>query len=243
MTPQTTLTPPANARPATTPRRETRAARFARYGVAGEPPLVDELAGDDTTLIEELFARAAGACCLPPLAVREVIENLVHAEFEGACVSVLDAGAALRVSDCGPGIADKDRAMEPGFSTACERQRAVVRGVGSGLPVAAHAMHAAGGDLALEDNLRGGTVVTLSSPLTAPAPAANELTERARQVMAVLVEIGPATPAGIAAELAMDLAPCGRELVLLEHRSLVERHADGTRALTDAGTALLATLF
>lgn len=218
--------------------------RFAQYGADGEPPAVAEVAGDEASLIEELFARAAHACDLPPLAVREVIENLVHADFEGACVSVFDGGASLRVSDCGPGIADKDRALQPGFSTACDRVRSIVRGVGSGLPVALSAMEAGGGTFELTDNLRGGTVVTLSVPDRAHArTAATELSQEARQLMALLVEMAPAAVTELARELAIPLGECGRELVLLEHRGLVVRGDDGLRSLSPGGTELLATLF
>ena len=244
MTPPTALTAPRNAHPATQ-RRDVRRARFAVDAGAFDPPVVDDVTGDDADVIEALFARAAEACALPPLAVREVIENLVHADFEGACVSAFDGGTRLRVSDCGPGIADKARAMEPGFSTACERARGVVRGVGSGLPVASAVMAAAGGTLEIDDNLRGGTVVTLSSQgaaeshRTADAP----LSENARRLLALLVELAPAAPAALAKELGLPLADCGRELVLLEHRDLVARGAAGERSLTPAGVDLLATLF
>ena len=123
MPPISTLTAPSStARTASAP-RDVRAVRFAHYGAPGEPPSVSDIAGDDASVIEDLYVRTADACVLPPLAVREIIENLVHADFEGACVSVFDGGASLRVSDCGPGIADKDRAVLPGFSTACERVR------------------------------------------------------------------------------------------------------------------------
>ncbi len=243
MPPITTLTAPVNTRTASA-RRDVRAVRFAHYGTAGEPPAVAEVAGDEASLIEELFTRAADACTVPPLAVREVIENLVHADFEGACVSIFDDGASLRVSDCGPGIADKERALQPGFSTACERVRSVVRGVGSGLPVAASAMQATGGTFELTDNLRGGTVVTLSVPGCAhPRATTLELTEVARQLMALLLEMAPAAPTALARELAIPLGECGRELVLLEHRGLVVRSEDGARSLSASGTELLNTLF
>lgn len=248
MPPLSTLTAPANTRTATA-RRDLRAVRFAHYGAAGEPPSVAEIAGDDASVIEDLFVRATDLCVLPPLAVREIIENLVHADFEDACVSVFDGGASLRVSDCGPGVADKDRAVQPGYSTACERVRSVVRGVGSGLPLAVGAMEANGGTFEMTDNLRGGTVVTMSvadvsaTPDVSAAPAPLELSDRARQILALLVEMAPAAPTALARELEIALGECGRELVLLEHRGLVVRACDGTRTLSGAGTDLLTTLF
>lgn len=243
MPPITTLPAPVNTRTASA-RRDVRAARFAHYDTPGEPPAVAEVTGDEASLIEDLFALAADACTVPPLAVREVIENLVHAEFEGACVSIFDGGASLRVSDCGPGIADKDRALQPGFSTACERVRSVVRGVGSGLPIAASAMEATGGTFELTDNLRGGTVVTLSVPEQAhPRAATVEISEMARHLMALLLEMAPAAPTVLARELAIPLGECGRELVLLEHRGMVVRAEAGLRSLSASGTELLNTLF
>lgn len=243
MTPPTTLIPPPNARPAPS-RRDVREVMLARYGGPDEPPTVDTVTGDDATLIEELYCRTASASHVPPIAVREVIENLIHADFHGATVSVFDGGARVRVADCGPGIDDKERALQPGFSTACERARSVVRGVGSGLGVAAGAMAAVGGTIAIEDNLRGGTVVTLHAPGDgAERPSNVELSEQARRILALLVEMAPAAPSSLAKELHIALGECGRELVVLEHRGLVARADDGARGLTPAGTELIATLF
>lgn len=215
------------------------------YGTPSEPPLVEDLAGEPGVVIEALFARTAGACSLPPVAVREIVENLVHADFHGACVSVLDGGATVRVSDQGPGIDDKSRALRPGFSTADARVREIVRGVGSGFPVATAAMHEVGGALAVDDNLRGGTVVTLTAPGSgASTPARpSELGEVARRALAVLVEVGASTPEALAAELDFSLPICGRELVLLESRGLVSRADDGTYRLTADGERVVSTLF
>lgn len=241
MTSATTLIAPLNTRPSP-PRREPRA-RFAWWPSPEEPPSVEEVAGDDAALVERLFTLAAAASFVPPLAVREAVENLVHAEFRGACVTVDHGGARLRVSDRGPGIADKARAVEPGYSTACDRVRAIARGVGSGLPIIATTMTAHGGTMDLDDNLRGGTVLTLSLPHDgAPLPPA-EPSEQARLIMALLVEMAPADPHMIATELAIPVGACGRDLVMLEHRGLVSRAADGARSLTAQGADLVATLF
>ena len=241
MTSSPTLIAPLNTRPAP-PRREPRA-RFARWSSPTEPPSVEDVAGDDASLVERLFTLTAASCLVPPLAVREAIENLVHAEFRGACVTVDQGGARLRVSDCGPGIADKTRAVEPGYSTACDRVRAIARGVGSGLPIIAATMEAHGGTMQLGDNLRGGTVLTLTLPDEgAPFPAP-ELSEQARHILALLVELAPVDPEALASELAIPVGTCGRELVILEHRGLVGRAADGARSLTAQGANLLAALF
>ena len=73
---------------------------------------------------------------VPEAAVREVIENLLHASYKGVVISVLDGGRTVRVSDKGPGIEDKDRAMEFGFSGATPEALRDIRGIGAGLGIA-----------------------------------------------------------------------------------------------------------
>jgi anti-sigma regulatory factor (Ser/Thr protein kinase) len=239
-----TPAPPRRREPAS----EGPSARFAVYPEHGEPPEVERLSEvDPASLVEVTFTRAAAAARVPAVALREVVENLVHAQFAGALVSVLDRGWTVRVSDRGPGIPDPARAMLPGFTTADADARRVIRGVGCGLPLVARLMADAGGSLHLEENLRGGTVVTLAGPVPAQSPQAGPRvpppSETARRLLALLVELAPAAPQRLAAELDLPLAECGRELVLLEHRGLVARAATGERTLAESGSALLATLF
>jgi hypothetical protein len=115
--------------------------------------------------------------------------------------------------------------------------------VGCGLPLAADLIAAEGGRLELADNLGGGTVATLAAPGETRPPAPPALSESARALLALLLELGPATCAGLACELRISPGECGRELALLEHRGLVSRDEDGGRALTEPGTALVETLF
>ncbi len=220
-----------------------RCVRFARYAAPDEPPVVDEFSDEASTLIDRLFMRVADCSSVPAIAAREIIENLVHADFKEACISVLDGGATVRVSDCGPGIADKERAVEVGFSTATEEHRRIVRGVGSGFPVTVGAMRAVGGSVEIDDNLANGTVVTLRAPVGPTVPTGHELSEHARGLLALLVELGPSDVHRLARELGVPRALAGRELVFLEHRGYVDRAADGTRDITETGTTLLTTLF
>jgi hypothetical protein len=221
-------------------------ARLAVYGAPGEPPAVEELAeADPAVLVERLCDAVADRSPLPAPAVREVVENLVHAGFRDALVSVLDGGAVVRVSDHGPGIPDPARALAPGFSGAGPVEREVVRGVGCGLPLARDLMVSAGGRLEVAENLGGGAAVTLWAP-PPPAPAAAgepACSGAAREMLALLLEVGAATPETLARELGRSRAECGRELALLQHRALVAREPGGARRLTDAGAALVATLF
>jgi hypothetical protein len=175
--------------------------------------------------------------------VREIVENLVHAGFRDAVVSVLDAGHTVRVSDHGPGIPDPERALQPGFSGAGHEARAIVRGVGGGLPLADALMREAGGSLEIADNLAGGAAVTLAGPRPEGVPLEPVCSETARVILALLLEVGAATPSRLADELGRSRSECGRELTLLQHRGLVAREPGGGRRLTEPGAALVATLF
>lgn len=234
----TTATAPVRALPEPAVR-----ARLAVYGAAG-PPLVEELAAADAVaLIEALCDAVSDRSPIPAPAVREIVENLVHAGFRDAVVSVLDGGHTVRVSDHGPGVGDPARALQPGFSAAGPEARAIVRGVGGGLPLAREMMEAGGGTLDIADNLGGGAAVTLALP-PPEGPASDPVpTEAAREILALLLEVATATPAELARELGRGRSECGRELTLLQHRGLVAREPAGPRRLTDAGAALVATLF
>ena len=238
-----TLTPPPAAAPsrlAVPPR-----ARLATWSAPSLPPVVEELSDPDAAaLVESVCDAIAERSPLPAPAVREVVENLVHAGFRDAVVSVLDGGRTVRVSDHGPGIADRGRALEPGYTTADDEDRAVILGVGAGLPFAAAAMAELGGRLEIDDNLGGGTTVTLRLPPAEAEPAPEPVCSgAAREILALLLEIGGAPAARLAEELGRSRAECGRELARLEHRGLVRRECGGARALTEAGTRLVATLF
>ncbi|MEQ8833851.1 MAG: ATP-binding protein [Miltoncostaeaceae bacterium] len=218
--------------------------RVAHHACPDAPPaLLQVTHPDPLEVIEEVCALVEERSSVPAPAVREVIENLVHARFADAVVSIADGGATVRVSDHGPGIPDPQRALLPGFTSAGPSERAVVRGVGGGLPLAARLMEAVGGALVIEENLGSGAAVTLALPAEPVADQATPLGDTARLVMALLVELGRADAGRVAHELGRDRAECGRELALLQHRGLVVRTADRSHALTDAGTALLATLF
>lgn len=219
-------------------------ARLAVYAAPAEPPVVEELSDTDpVALIERLCDAVADRSPLPAPAVREVVENLVHAGFRDAVVSVLDGGATVRVCDHGPGIADPERALQPGYSGAGPAERAIVRGVGGGLPIAAELMTSVGGTITLAENLGGGAAVTLSVPAPEAPPAEPVCSEAARVILALLLEIGSARPETLAAELGRPRSECGRELALLQHRGLVAREPGGARRLTEAGATLVATLF
>ena len=98
--------------------------RLAIYDSPVAEPQVISLRGDDfQAFVGELAARTYAVSRerggrVPYVVIREIVENLIHAYFRNATVTVLDDGNTIRISDQGPGITDKHRALQPGFSTA-----------------------------------------------------------------------------------------------------------------------------
>ena len=154
--------------------------RIAVYDSRTAPPRIEEVFGDTPhELIERLSARVYQVArdtggAVPYTVIRELTENLVHAGFRDVVVSVLDEGRLVRFSDAGPGIRDVDRALRPGFSTATAEMRRYIKGVGSGLPIAAECMGFEGGSIQIEMNLSGGAVVTAHGPHEKADPPAVE---------------------------------------------------------------------
>lgn len=187
---------------------------------------------------------------VPFTVIKEIVENLIHACFNEVTITILDNGNTIRISDQGPGIKDKDRAVEPGFSTATKEMKRFIKGVGSGLPVARESLSFLGGSIRIEDNLNSGTVVTLSLPTAEndPEESADEkiavakeiagfvkLNKRQRQVLFLVTELGAVGPSVIASELSISLSTAYRDLALLQEIGLVESLANGKRALTASG--------
>ncbi|MBI2200457.1 MAG: histidine kinase [Armatimonadetes bacterium] len=192
------------------------------------------------------FSREQGGR-IPYVVIREVIENLIHAYFEGAVISILDDGNTIRISDQGPGIADREKALLPGFTTATG-----IKGVGSGLPVAREQLEFLGGAIAIDDNLGRGAVITLSvgtapakgaPPSTQAAAAPPELSPRQKKVLLLIAELGSAGPSAIAKELGISQSTAYRELQLVEDLRLVSTKRQGKRTLTEEGVAALGDVF
>lgn len=174
------VSPPAAFIEGEVGRPAATSARIAVYDSPAAAPRIEEVPACETSqYIERLsariyeLAREAGGST-PYTVVREVAENLVHADFCEPVISIMDRGSTIRVSDQGPGIADKARALEPGFTTAHGEMKRYIRGVGSGLPLVKEFLAHSGGSLSIEDNLSGGAVVTLCiQPAQAPRAVAS----------------------------------------------------------------------
>jgi hypothetical protein len=230
------------------------APRIAIYDTLTSPPRVIAVEeGDLPALIASLAEKTYHYCReqggqVPYAVIQELIENLLHAYFRDVVITILDNGQTIRISDHGPGVDDKDRAFQPGFTTATAHQRQIIRGVGSGLPLARESLQFLRGILTVEDNLGGGAVFTIKMPSAAEAPAAVagapeiKLTTRQTKVLVLLMELGSAGPTAIAKELGFSPATVFRELVVLQDMGLIHSLGDGKRALREEGLRLLESI-
>lgn len=232
--------------------------RLAIYDSPLAAPRVISLSGDDfERLIGDLaaqtyhYSRERGGR-VPFIVIREVVENLIHAYFRNAVITILNDGDTIRIADQGPGIRDKARAVLPGFTTATASMRRYIRGVGSGLPVAKEQLAFLGGSIGIEDNLEGGTVVTLALPKTPPQPAAPPasappraptLSSRQKKVLLLIGELGAAGPSVIARDLGISHSTAYRELRQLESEKLLQGKRGGRRTLTEDGILYLGDIF
>ncbi len=98
---------------------------------------------------------------IPYTIIREIIENLIHAEFKEITISIMSEGNHIMVSDQGPGIDDKEKAVLPGYTSATSTMKQYIRGVGSGLPIVKETITFSGGIIDISDNMRQGTVISL----------------------------------------------------------------------------------
>ena len=144
-------------------------ARIAVYDDAAAAPRVVVVEPQDvrsyleeiTATVNKLSHEQGGN--IPFMVIREIVENFIHAYFQAPTITILDGGNTIRFSDQGPGIKEKNLALEYGTSSATEEMKHYIRGVGSGLPYAQQYMEDKGGSLEIEDNISGGTVVTIST--------------------------------------------------------------------------------
>lgn len=125
-----------------------------------EPASVRDYLSSITTTVDKLAKEQGGTISFA--VIREIVENYIHAYFIEPTISILDGGNTIRFSDQGPGIKEKDRALEVGTTSATDEMKKYIRGVGSGLPYVQEYLSLKGGSLTIEDNLHEGTVVTIS---------------------------------------------------------------------------------
>ena len=249
---------PANRAPRAAGNDKAPTVRVAVYDSLASLPRVVELTAEGAREFVDLMANKtyelsqAKGGEIPFTVIREVVENLVHAYFKEAVITILDDGNTIRVSDQGPGIENKSTVFMPGFTTATREMKQVIRGVGSGLPVAREMLEVAGGKITVEDNLGKGAVITLSlerKPAEAPAqeqlaeeptaPANISLTDRQKKILFLVTELGSLGPSKVAQELDASVSSAYRDLVALEGIGLIGPSQNGQRSLTPTGVAYL----
>src|SRR5215218_6781049 len=205
--------------------------RIAVYPGGGTPEITEVSASNPgsatrkfTRIVSEKVREAGGR--VPEESIREVVENLIHAGYQGVVISVLDDGNVVRVSDKGPGVENKSRAMEFGFSGAAPGALGEIRGIGAGLGIARAAAEKVGGTLAIEDNIGGGTVVTISVAVTeekepAPPPPQRRypdgvprmnISERQQKALITVLECGEVGPSTVADRLEISVSTAYRDL-------------------------------
>lgn len=203
---------------------------------------------------------------IPYTIIREVVENLIHADFSEVVISIMTGGNHIMVSDQGPGIEDKDKAVLPGYTSATTAMKKYIRGVGSGLPIVSETITFSGGSIDISDNIRKGTVISLkidtdievqdNKPPESPEPdPANIearlsaelfdkldnqiLSERHKKILFLILELSEAGPSRIAEELGFSLSTAYRELTFLEKNKLLLSASSGKRKLSKKGLKYL----
>ena len=252
-----------------TPRQEADAEISIKVAVypKGREPEVSEVSAASASaagvkfskLVMEKVEESGGH--VPEAALRELVENLIHAEFRGVVISVLEDGNVVRVSDKGPGVQDKDRAFEFGFSGATPQAVREIRGVGAGLGMARAAAEKVGGTVTIEDNIGGGTVATVSASETIQNPDAGErserpapqrkypdavpnmnISERQQKVLITVLECGEVGPSTVAERLEISVSTAYRDLSVLEEHGLVAAADSGKRIITPLGSDLVGAI-
>lgn len=238
------------------------AVRIAVYSRGGHPE-VTEVAAANPRSATAKFTKITmskvreGRGAVPEEAVRELVENLVHASYRGVVISVLENGNTVRISDKGPGVEHKARAMEFGFSGAALEALGDIRGVGAGLGIARAAAERAGGTVRLEDNIGGGTVATISMSADAAGSAQKtdktgapqrrypdgvprmNISERQQKVLITVLECGEVGPSTVADRLEISVSTAYRDLSVLEGHGLVIAEESGKRCISPLGRDLV----
>lgn len=197
---------------------------------------------------------------IPYTIIREVTENFIHASFHEVVISILDSGNTLRFSDQGPGIMKKDKAREPGFTSATQAMRPYIRGVGSGLPIVDEYLGITNGTLLIEDNLEQGAVITISlkphnqeTPLsmssfgraavqetTQSSSVLPKLSDRALKILEMLDHEGPQGVSAIAQYCSIPLSSTHALLKKMEEDGVIHTEENQKRrSITPLGKSLI----
>lgn len=209
-----------------------------------EPADIASYLSEITSLTSKLAHEQGGE--IPFAIIREIVENYIHASFIEPSISIFDHGQTIRFCDQGPGIEDKERALEVGTTSASEDMKRYIRGVGSGLPIVLQYMRDKGGSLSVEDNISQGTIVTISAlpandgaaPTASSAP---EVSERGADILRYLAEHDEVGGVDLVRAYGGSQPTWSRELAALDKKGLTAKTGQ-KRHLTEAGRALAGSL-
>lgn len=184
---------------------------------------------------------------IPYTVIREVSENFIHARFSEIVVSILSSGNTIRFADQGPGIASKDKAQLPGFTSATQEMKPYIRGVGSGLPIVREFLQSSSGRISIEDNLVAGAVVTISmgesqslvrhsqAPQQVSAALVPILTDRQKDLLRLFLREGSLGVTDLNRLTNQPQSTIYVALTKLEEEGLLEKTVGKKRSLTDFG--------
>ena len=214
----------------------TYPARIAVYDDAAAAPRVVVIDPTDVrTYLEEITSEVNHLSheqggSIPFMVIREIVENFVHAYFVAPTISILDGGNTIRFSDQGPGIKEKERALEYGTTSATEEMKQFIRGVGSGLPYVNQYMIDKGGSLTIEDNISSGVIVTISTQ-AAPTQAQTDvpLNDREAMVLDYLSTHEQVGPTDLCRTYGFSAPTWSRELASLVLKGMLEKGAQKYR--------------
>ncbi len=219
-----------------------------------EPAKTQDYIENLTTTVYEQSRLLGGS--IPYSVIREVSENFIHAQFREIVVSILDEGNTIRFADQGPGIREKEKATQPGFSSAIEPMKDYIRGVGSGFPIVKDYLDDRKGSIVIEDNLESGAVVTISLVKKQEKSASKSesqtqptsftphipLSDRERTFLRLMLKEGDLGVTEFNKLTGVAPSSVHNTLRKLEEAGLVEHSLGKKRALTTLGTDVASTL-
>ena len=184
------------------------------------------------------------------MVIRELVENFIHASFIEPTISILDRGNKIRFTDQGPGISDISLAQKVGVTSATTPMKQYIRGVGSGLPIVKQYLEHSGGTLQIENNIKRGTVITISAhkdPGLGTINGRNQesntepnypvLNSKEMQILELAEKLGALGPTELNAYFNTAVSTAYRQLKSLEEKGylIADTEGDKKRLITQKG--------
>ena len=210
-----------------------------------EPTTTNEFIQNLAVCIDEQARRMGGG--ISYTVILEVTENFIHAQFKEIVVSIMDGGNTIRFTDQGPGIADIQKAVRPGFTSAIEPMKHYIRGVGSGLPIVHDWVGMKNGRVTIDSNIGNGAAVTISLVDEEPEPAdagsaaeaARALNDKERLVLKQFAKADALGVTDIGKLTGLGASSVSYQLKKLEAAGLLVANAQKKREITPTGKAAL----